>query len=174
MAQDWDIRSRDSACQACGAAFEDAQVYFSCLRFTEAGYVRADYCNACWTGKPKQDGTYSIWQGLYRNPPEKTADPLRRETAETLLRRLVEEANPAHTGVIYILAVMLERKRLLEEKDVRLVDGITVRVYEHRKSGETFVINDPGLRLDHLGEVQAAVVRMLDGEAAPQAPAAPG
>ena len=37
-------------------------------------------------------------------------------------------------------------------------------MYEDRKTGDTFVILDPRLRLDALGEVQDQVVALLSGE----------
>jgi hypothetical protein len=62
----------------------------------------------------------------------------------------------------YLLAVMLERKRILKEiESKRGEDGILVRVYEHAKSGEVFVIPDPELRLDRLEQVQAEVGALL-------------
>ena len=39
--------------------------------------------------------------------------------------------------------------------------GLKVRVYEHRKTGETFVVPDPGLRLDELEQVQQEVIALL-------------
>ena len=68
-------------------------------------------------------------------------------------------------NVVYVLAVMLERARILVERDSRELEDHTIRrVYEDRKSGDTFVILDPRLRLDALGEVQSQVVALLSGE----------
>jgi hypothetical protein len=172
MSVDWDIKARGSVCEACAVAFTDHQPYISSLRFTEAGYVRGDFCAGCWDAKAPAEKAFSNWHGTYRSPPPKPEEPLRKETAETLLRRLIEEGDGARTSVIFILAVMLERKKLLEEKDARVVDGTTVRVYEHRKTGETFVVNDPGLRLDQLQAVQQDVIAMLEGGSHPPPDAA--
>ena len=43
-------------------------------------------------------------------------------------------------------------------------DGLLVRIYEHRKTGETFLIPEPRLRLDQLEDVQRQVVTMLGGK----------
>jgi hypothetical protein len=60
---------------------------------------------------------------------------------------------------------MLERRRILEEKDVKFRDdGVKVRVYEHKKTQEVFMIPDPQLRLDQLEQVQEEVVLMLGGK----------
>ena len=162
MPQDWDIKPRDEACHACGTAFEDRQVYHSCLVFGDAGYTRADYCAVCWQQHADTHASYSVWQGVFRLPPPEPEEPLKKETAESLLRRLMEEEDPAHVNVIYILAVMLERKRILAEKDVQThEDGSMIRIYEHRKSGETFLVPDPRLSLDQLEPVQEQVLAML-------------
>jgi hypothetical protein len=86
----------------------------------------------------------------------------------------METDNPAHGNVIYILAIMLERKKVLVEKDVHVESDATRRVYEHRKTGETFIVRDPHLRLDQLEHVQEDVVAMLEqGAAGTDAPEAP-
>ena len=176
MAQDWDIRARSDACTACRHAFEDRQSYVSALFRGEDGFERGDFCLDCWSAREGAEGhaPYSAWQGLFRVPPATpVTEPLKKETAESLLRALIEVEDPAHVAVIYILAVMLERKKTLVEKDVTVDDdGAVHRVYEHRQSGETFVILDPGLDPDRLGDVQASVAGMLGAPAAtPATPA---
>ena len=163
MPQDWDIKSRSAACLQCEQPFEDRQTYVSVLTFSDEGYVRGDYCSSCWEQKGNETQAYSVWQGMFKLPPAKPEDPVQKESAESLLRKLIEDDPEEHVNVIYILAVMLERKRIMEEKDVKISDGTTTRIYEHRKSGDTFVIRDPLLRLDELEHVQEEVIRMLEG-----------
>lgn len=165
MTQDWDIRSRSEACTTCKTAFEDGQQYLSALRFSPAGYERGDFCTTCWPTAETEFAPYSSWQGIYRKPPS-TADhePLKKETAESLLRKLIEDEDTQNEAVIYILAVMLERKKTLIERDVTVDDlGTVHRVYEHRQTGETFLILDPRLELDKLEDVQNRVIEMLGG-----------
>ena len=87
-----------------------------------------------------------------------------KETAESLLRQLIEVEDPSKTNVMYILAVMLERRRIFAERDVQeRRDGMKIRVYEHKKTGETFLIPDPQLKLSDIHHVQEEVVAMLGG-----------
>ena len=173
MAQDWDIKPRGDACHVCRAAFADQQPYFSALIFGEQGYQRADYCGGCWEAGGRSEALYSTWQGIFKMPAPGPEDPLKKETAESLLRRLMEGEDSSKTNVIYILAVMLERKRVLVERDVQIrEDGTMIRVYEHRRSGETFLIPDPRLRLDQIQEVQREVVTLLGGTPPPESPPA--
>jgi hypothetical protein len=68
---------------------------------------------------------------------------------------------------------MLERNRLLVERDLQTNDqGTLIRVYEHKKTGETFLIPDPKLRLDQLEVVQQEVITLLGGPLRKGEPAA--
>lgn len=165
MTQEWDIKPRGQNCTRCEQTFIDRQPYFSLLAPGAEGFQRGDYCETCWPEVKRTEGAYSMWRGLYQSPPPKPEEALKKETAESLLRKLLETEDPTRRNVIFILAVMLERKKILVERDVQKKDdGTWVRVYEHRKTGETFLIPDPRLRLDELEHVQVEVITMLGGK----------
>ncbi len=125
-------------------------------------YVRLDFCEPCWQAQAPMPWI-SIWQGAYVAPEPPSPEPLPRETAESLLHRLLEDENSAeHVRVIFILAVMLERKKMLIERRVRREsDGSVVRVYEHKKTGEVMLITDPDLQAEEIVGVQQEVDRLL-------------
>jgi len=63
-----------------------------------------------------------------------------------------------------LLAVMLERSKILIERDAREQEDHTIlRVYEHRRTGESFIVLDPRIRLENLDDVQTEVVALLSG-----------
>ncbi len=165
MAQEWNIKSRGHACALCGVAFEDNQSCFSALKEAGQGYDRLDACVGCWQAGGRDWEPFSVWEGVYEKPPVVVKnEPVKKETAETLLRRLVTLGDPAMQNVIYVLAVMLERGKQLVERDARpQEEGTILRVYEHRASGDSFVVLDPRLRMDQIGEVQRQVVELLSG-----------
>lgn len=161
--QDWEIRSRSECCSRCEKGFADNEPFVSRLTFSEEGYGREDFCMACWP-QVADEPALSVWHSIFRLPPPPPPETVKRETAESLLRKLVAEDRPEHANTIYILAVMLERRRLLVEKDVQVrEDGLKLRIYEYRKTNETFVIPDPELKLAELTHVQEEVVAMLSG-----------
>jgi hypothetical protein len=84
-----------------------------------------------------------------------------------MLRRLLESNDPAHTNTRYLLAVMLERKRILRPQP-SADKGILV--YERAGTGETFLIADPNLSLSDLARVQEEVTALLSGLSAPAEP----
>jgi hypothetical protein len=152
----------EQSCSKCEKPFHDKETCFSALDFTETGYVRSDYCTECWNGIEEQVSPFSAWQTVYNEPPAEPEDPLRKENAEDLLRRLMQKDDDSKDGVRYILAVMLERKKTLVERDTRVTeDGDKIRIYEHKKTGETFLIRDPQLNLNKLEKVQRQVAEML-------------
>ena len=165
--QEWNIKPRSNLCVQCQTPFVDRQTYVSRLAFVETGYERFDYCTTCWEKRETTPGAISVWKGEFEIPPPPPPEPLKKETAESLLRHLIEQNDPRR-NVIFILAVMLERRRILVERDTQTrADGALLRIYEHRKTGDTFVITDPQLDLDHIQQVQLEVMTLLSGSLTP-------
>jgi hypothetical protein len=164
---EWNIQSRAHACEACARPFADRQPYHTLLYDERQEQLRRmDVCDACWQsqfsdGARERKGFVSHWQGIFELPPPVT-EAIQKDTAETLLRKLVEQNDPQHAPAAYILAVMLERKRLLKVKEQLQRDGRRVFVYEHPKTGDIFTIADPDLRLDQLEQVQRDVAQLLE------------
>lgn len=170
---EWNIQARAHACQACGRPFEDRRPYHTLLFDEKRDYRRFDVCEPCWTsqysqGATERKGFISHWQGVYEAPPPAPPEPIRRETAETLLRRLVEQNDPQYAAARFILAVMLERKRQLKVKAQFAEAGQRVFVYEHPRTGEVFHIADPDLKLNELEAVQRQVAALLQESATTQ------
>ena len=136
---------------------------------------RSDVCGACWAEKRQEQrgaGNFlSYWQGVYE-APKPPVEAIKKETAETLLRKLIERNDPRHIPASYILAVMLERKRLLKVKEQIVRDGQRIFLYEQPGTGDLFTIPDPALRLDQLEQVQHDVAALLEhGLTPPDEPA---
>ena len=170
----WNIQSRAKACQACSQLFADKQVYHTLLFDVPPDLRRSDVCETCWqkqnTGDTRnRTGFISHWQGIYEAPLK--TDPIQKETAETLLRKLIEQNDPRYAPAGYILAVMLERKRVLKVKEQVVHDGKRVFIYEQPTTGDVFTIADPNLRLDQLEAVQRDVAALLEHGLNPPAPA---
>jgi hypothetical protein len=172
---DWHIQSRAHTCQACGKAFTDKELYHTLLFDEKSDFRRSDICQACWEkqyaeGDRERKGFISYWHGIYSAPTPPT-EPIKRETAETLLRKLIELNDPHYGPAAYILAVMLERKRLLKIKEQIVRDDHRVFIYEQPGSGDVFTIVDPNLQLNQLEEVQRDVAALLAHGLNPPAPA---
>ena len=173
MITEWNIQSRGHGCEVCGKPFADKESYHTLLIDEKSEFRRSDVCAACWQDKfadaQSRSGFISHWQGVYEAPAPVT-DAIQKETAETLLRKLIEQNDPQHAPAGYILAVMLERKRILKVKEQLVRDGHRIFIYEQPKTGDIFTIADPDLRLDQLEQVQRDVADLLEHGLNPPAP----
>ena len=172
---EWNIQSRAHACQACERHFANQQPYHTLLQDLKSEIQRLDICQACWVAGHIENardrkGFISHWQGVYETPPAAPPDPIQRENAESLLRRLIELNDPKFTAASYILAVMLERKRILKVKEQLRREGQRIFVYEQPKTGDIFTIPDPDLQLNQLEEVQRDVLALLEHGLNPPSP----
>ncbi len=164
---DWNIQSRSQTCQATNRAFEDNEPYHTLLVRTKEGYERLDVCEDAWReqyseGAADRKGFVSHWRGVFKIPPPREPDPIERESAESLLRKIVETNDPQYAEASYILAVMLERKRILKVQSDFEEEGRRVFVYEHTKTGDVFTIADPQLNLDDMEKVQQEVALLME------------
>ena len=164
---EWNIQSRASACESCARPFADQQPLHTLLFDEHAENLRRmDICEACWQGQfsdgaRERKGFISHWQGIFEVPAA-AVDAIQKETAETLLRKLIEQNDPRYVPAAFILAVMLERKRILKVKEQIVRDGKRVFIYEQPGTGDVFTIADPDLRLDQLEAVQRDVASLLE------------
>ena len=168
---DWNIQSRSRICLQCETPFEDQAIYHSLLHAEGAELVREDLCHDCWHARKaagqsdptqKPAAYLSHWQGRFQAPPPPTPDAIGRDTAESLMRRLATEDHPEYRGALYILAVMLERKRILKVRDQFQRDQQRLFVYEHAKSGDVFTIAEPALHLEELEKIQRDVAMLME------------
>jgi hypothetical protein len=163
---EWNIQSRAPACESCAQPFADRQPYHTLLLDVPPELRRSDICEPCWQKQFAGDATrragfISHWQGIFEVPPP-VEDVIQKETAETLLRKLTEQNDPRYAPAAFILAVMLERKRILKVKEQIVREGKRVFIYEQPRTGDVFTIADPDLRLDQLEAVQRDVAALLE------------
>lgn len=176
MTTDWTIQSRSHQCASTGQPFTEGEPFYTLLFYENGEFRREDLCEEAFKARNADIAPFSCWRGKYVPPPPPEAEPVSKQTAEDLLRQYMEESSPEHANARYILALMLERKRILKEVETkRGADGSLTRIYEHPKSGEVFIIPDPQLKLAQVAELQAQVADLLGGapmkSQAPQAPA---
>ena len=166
---DWNIQSRGHTCHECEQPFDDGAECHTVLAHESHEFSRRDLCGACWAkgaeGVGDRKGFISHWQGIYEAPPPEPPEVIQKDTAESLLRKLLETGDNRWREASYILAVMLERKRILKVKEqiTNEDDGDgRVFVYEQPKSGDLFTIPDPALKMEALERVQMEVATLLE------------
>ena len=96
-------------------------------------------------------------QSLKKKPRLKQKEVVPKENAESMLRRRIDENEEKSENARYILAAMLERKKILKPVDTKEDTNSKMLFYEHYKSGEAFIVRDPLLKLNELDAIQEEV-----------------
>ncbi len=161
MSNEWEIKSRSEKCSASGREFRDGEFFYTLLFHEKDGFRRADLCEEAWRERNDNIQPFSFWRSKFEPPPPPEPEALKKETAEDLLRSYMQEPDAQHGSARFLLAVMLERKRLLKQVDVQTTDSGRTLIYEHAKTGEVFLIPDPALRLEQLAAVQSELAALL-------------
>ena len=165
IAEPWHVRSRGRECAATQRAFVDGEIIVTAL-FPDpesSGYLRRDYCVDGWKFYQESgDAPFSSWRTTYTAIANNDAAiAAERLSSEEILQRLVEEDEDHTENARFILAVMLERQKLLRETDSQRTPTGILRVYEHRKTGEVFIVKDPDIPLSQVEAVQNEVFILL-------------
>jgi hypothetical protein len=160
LPNDWAIKHRADACAATHRPFAAGE-YFHTLLFRDAdGYRREDLSEEAWQNRNENIQPFSFWKTRYEPLPPAAPDPLPKENVEQLFRRLLSSNDPP-ASACYVLAAMLERKRVLKQVRSENATNGRVLIYEHGATGDVFIVPDPQLRLDELESVQNEVAQLL-------------
>src|SRR2546426_9715975 len=161
LANEWPIKHRADTCAITHRSFLPGEQFYTLLFREGDGFRREDLSQEAWATRNENIRPFSFWKTRYEPPPPMPPEPLAKENAEDLLRHLLAEKSAERANACYVLAVMLERKRVLKQiKSEEAANG-RVLIYEHGKTGDVFIVPDPGLRLDEIENVQDEVVALL-------------
>lgn len=160
MQSDWDIKTRAHVCSRSGVEFAEGDFFYTLLYRDGDGFRREDLSEESWANRNDNIEPFSFWRSKYEPPAPPPPEPMKKDDAEGLLRRLIAEQKPEYRNASYILALMLERKKVLRPMDSQDDDFL---VYEHIPTGETFVLSNPRLSFDRIPEVQREVGELLAG-----------
>ena len=165
LANDWPIKHRADACAVTQRPFADGEQFYTLLFREGNGFRREDLSEEAWRARNENIRPFSFWKTHYEPPSAAPPETLAKENAEELLRRLL--AGNSQPNACYVLAVMLERKRVLKQVKTEETESGTVLIYEHAKNGDVFIVPNVVLRLDELEALQNEVATLLKNAATP-------
>jgi hypothetical protein len=164
LPDEWAIKHRADACAVTHRPFAPGEYFYTLLFHDADGYRREDLSEEAWRNRNENIQPFSFWRSRYEPLSPPPPEPLPKENAEQLFRRLIASENPP-ANACYVLAAMLERKRVLKQIKTEETANRRVSIYEHGGTGDVFIVPDPQLRLDELESVQNEVVQLLHAEA---------
>lgn len=163
LANDWPIKHRADSCAVTNRPFSEGEQFYTLLFREGTGYRREDLSEEAWASRNENIRPFSFWKTRYEPPPAQPPEPLAKESAEELLRRLLSQNQ--QPNACYVLAAMLERKRVLKPIKAEQAESGRVLIYEHSKTGDVFIVPDVHLRLAELESVQTEVAALLKATA---------
>jgi hypothetical protein len=174
---DWNIKSRSEVCQQTGRPFRDEELFYTVLNDTVEGIVRLDLSEEAWPDFQHSNDELSFWKSQFKASAPAAAEAVGKEDAESELRRLLAEPNAADAKVCFLLALLLERKRILKARERYSRDGVKHVLYEHMGTQETFIVPEVEFKLADLDLLREELNRQnsriftvsLPADAAPEA-----
>jgi hypothetical protein len=160
LPEEWTIKHRADACAVTHRPFAPGEHFYTLLFHDADGYRREDLSEEAWRNRNENIQPFSFWRSRYEPLPAPPAESLPKENAEQLFRRLIASENPPENAC-YVLAAMLERKRILKQIKTEETANRRVLIYEQGGAGDVFIVPDPRLRLDELETVQNEVAQLL-------------
>jgi hypothetical protein len=160
LPNEWAIKHRADACAVTHRPFAPGEYFYTLLFYETDGYRREDLSEEAWQNRNNNIQPFSFWRSRYESLSAAPDEPLPKENAEQLFRRLISSENPP-ANACYVLAAMLERKRILKQIKTEESANRRVLIYEQSATGDIFIVPDPQLRLDELETVQNEVAQLL-------------
>jgi len=90
---DWAIKHRADACAATQRPFAPGEFFYTLLFHDADGYRREDLSEEAWKNRNENIQPFSFWKTRYEPLPAEP-EPLAKENAEQLFRRLIASENP--------------------------------------------------------------------------------
>jgi hypothetical protein len=147
---EWNIKSRSEVCQSTGRSFRDEEWFYTVLCDTVEGVVRQDFSEEAWADFIHPSDEMSFWKSQFKASPPPAQEAVGKEDAESELRRLLAEPKAADAKVCFLLALLLERKRILKARERYAKDGQKFVLYEHMGTQETIIVPEVDFRLADL------------------------
>jgi len=143
-----EVPKRGLACQACGRPFSSGHILTSRLAIGEKGAIlRFDACSLCEA--PSLENEISTWKTVV--PREKKSLGIRekQEAAKDLFATLAKRPED-NSSKLYLLALYLERRRLLTRRDTTQENML---LFESTETGDVYMIpNLQEIAFDEIGD----------------------
>ncbi len=168
MVENYSIKSRAHRCHLTEQEFVTDQPFIAAI-FPDpesSGYLRLDYSLEAWDSRDESEPKpFSFWRSHYKPPVKEEKAEVTPHDPETLFAKLVEDDEEHTENARFILAAMLERRKIIRETDTQQLPTGLLRIYEHRKLGDVYIIKDPQIALADVDSIQEEVQQLLDPEA---------
>ena len=153
---DWRIANHGRTCERCGAQFPLGAQIISGIFDNPDGFVRRDFCAACWS---VGDDVFSFWKHTIPEPQEpKLAD---RFALMGIFRNLAGAKEDRKRDFRYVLALALMRRRALKPVSSRTQAGAEIMLLRHPRDESLHEVEVRPISGERVQMLVAEVTRII-------------
>jgi len=164
---DYKISRTTRTCGKCETGFAEGDSFFSTVMDRTEGLYRMDFCPKCWEAVTDEEKgkLFSFWKAGIRPKGEPKHRKLDMETAKEFFIRLHGSGDPDKRNFLYLLTLLILRKRGLVHKTTVREDGNEVLVLHFPKAEDTlYHVKSPPLDEAALESIKTDFSELLDME----------
>lgn len=161
--KEWEILRRAEACAGCAKPFRPGDEAYA--RLSPAGHAlsRADSCPACWAVAPP-DPAALFWRARVPEPQDAKRELFDAAELFEILKRLLDEGDPARARLCYLLSLYCSRKRLLRLKGIERKEGGEVLLFVAPRTRKEYRIPSVELTPEAMAQARDDLARLAAGD----------
>jgi len=162
---DWEIKACADECAVTGKPFEEDEEFHTLLFQDKEGLRRLDVSlPAREQVDESEQRAISSWKSNFKPKPAPEEETVGKQDAESELRRLLEGGEESTASLCRILALLLERKRVLKMRERLDQEGKSLLIYEHAETGESFIVPDVEFKLSELDSLRSEILENTESQ----------
>ena len=159
---EYHFRPLGKTCAGTGGPLEPGTIVESVLIERQGHFERLDFSPGGWTGMPGE--ALARWRCRVPIPQKQTETQLDPDALLSYFEQLVEDANPAHDQLRYVLALFLLQKRRLRLDGSRTDDDGDVLELSGSRGEGPYEIANQQLAETEIKALQAEISQLMTSE----------
>ena len=158
---DWNIAKSRRVC-TCGRELAENEVYYAALYEQGEEFSRRDYCETCWDKARAESGFFSFWKTAVPPKEQKRRLFAGDEVLLDFFLRLENAQEEQHRHFLYLLALILMRKKLLKFEDIERTDDQEFLCLRLPREDRVFRVPNPKLSEEQIEALKGKLSEVLD------------
>lgn len=165
---EWDraVKRPEDVCASCEEKFGAEAIVVTALELTSEGFQRTDRCGACYDAEEREP--FSFWRRAL--PKDLANRPRRLDLAflSEFFRRLDGKDDAHARRVMWIVALLLLRKKILELSDRKSEGDVETLVLHFKNEEKEYEVADPQLDDEAMSSIEDDLARIFNLDTRPR------
>ena len=158
---DWKIAKSQRVC-TCGRQLEENETYFAALYEDGESFIRREYCVACWEKARAEAAPFSFWKTSVPTREQKRRLLADDEVLLNFFFRLENDPDEQHQRFLYLLALILMRKKVLKFHDIEHADDREILCLRYAPEDRIVRVPNPKLSEEQIEGLKEQLTEILD------------